>query len=205
MGVSKPTQPSVFSANSKNIKRFQLSQRFGNLTVLLIIGIPLVLAGVAYSTYRRIIAPPAEEAIAINDAATPLDPSQTVNDPYLTIDPTTGAPITSDTPAGTTPSSPAPAPGGAQQPASSAMPEGVVVAINSIEANGVKNNPYVAVDTSGLPDGVAISIDRGSWTQNGPSEGTVNGYIDYYGQPLGGSLTFTDTGGTWKVTSYSLR
>lgn len=210
MGEIAPTPPSTYSANSQKINRFRLSQKFGNLAILIVIGIPLLLGGVAYATYKRIISPAENE----NNVAeqTPemagIDPAQTALDPNAMIDPTTGAPIGSTAggggsipPQGSAPASSGQSP--ARQPAAG-IPDGVVVAINSIEANGIKNNPYVSMDTSGIPDGIVVSLDRSSWSPSSADAGSVKGTITYYGTPYNGSVTFNNIGGTWKVVGYSL-
>lgn len=82
------------------------------------------------------------------------------------------------------------------------MPEQMCKAIESVEATGIKNNIYVLADTSQVPDGTKVVVDRASWKQTSSSQATIN----FTASKL--SLSFRATakvqliGGVWKVTSY---
>ncbi len=84
------------------------------------------------------------------------------------------------------------------------IPVGACNAIESIEKTGAKNNPYVAVDTTQLPDGTKFTIDRSSWSQFSKELGGANATGQYNDQTLKLSLTFTLSSGIWRVTSYTL-
>lgn len=202
MGSSKPTQPSVYSANSKNIKRFQLSQRFGNLAFIAIIAVPVILGSVAYATYKRMTAPSSDdtEIATLEDAPGTMDFNQPINDMPPT-GPVADEQLSGGAGSGASGRMP---PSNSQARASNSAPEGVIVAINSIEANGIKNNPYVQMDTSNIPDGAVVSVNRNSWVSEGPDSGTISGTITFNGQPYNGSVVFNNIGGTWKVVSYYL-
>lgn len=186
------------SANSKNIKNFQVRQKLRGMLIVLIIGLPLLIGGIAYTAYRSYIAPSNQFAetdfddtsqdTAMLDGSGVIDPNMPVSDDGT---------ATLEAPSVPNPSTPS-------NTQSGDMPPGVEVALNSIEANGIKNNPYVTVDTSGIPDGTAVRTDRSTWTQFGPTQGAVNGTISAFGQSRQGSLTFSLVNDVWKVTSYSL-
>lgn len=194
------------SANSKNIKNFQVQQKFKGILVVFIIGVPVVIAILSYTAYRNYINPSSPVAESTEDQiATNQDPTlEQINgvDPNAPID-TSGLGVGGASGGGSTPSaggSAAPTP----TPTQSGIPEGVTVAVNSIEANGIKNSPYVALDTSGVPDGTVIKIDRSTWTPYSADQGAISGTITAYGQTRNGSLTFNVIDGTWRVVSYSV-
>ncbi len=85
-----------------------------------------------------------------------------------------------------------------------AMPEGVTVALNSIEQNGMKNNTYVNADTNAIPAGTSLKTDRTSWIFYGSELGAVNGTVSYKGEEKKSTITFQVVNGAWKVTGYSI-
>jgi len=84
------------------------------------------------------------------------------------------------------------------------MPEGVCVAIGSIEKNGLKNNPYVSYDTTSVPDNTQVSIDRLSWQQNADVTSSVKFTASVGNVNYKGSATFSEVNGTWKVIAFSI-
>ncbi len=84
------------------------------------------------------------------------------------------------------------------------IPADACAAILSIEKNGAKDNPYVAVDTSQLPDGIIFTVDKTSWSQFSKELGAANATGTYNQDTYKLSLTFTLSSGTWRVTSYTL-
>lgn len=187
----------TLSANSQNIKKFQLQQKARGFLVIFAIGVPVFLAMLAYLYYqdatqqnKTTATNQTEEAIALPETV----PSQTT-DPAQSVG------------GGVIPSSPATTPGqvSSNQPSGS-IPAGVQTAINSIEANGIKGNAYVSssLDTSSIPSGTSIRFERSSWTQYSDILGSVNATISILGQTRTGSVTFGVTEGAWKATGYSL-
>lgn len=85
-----------------------------------------------------------------------------------------------------------------------AIPSGACAAIESIEKIGAKNNPYVVVDTTQLPDGTKFTIDRASWSQFNKDLAGATATGQYNDKTYNLSLTFTLSSGIWKVTSYTL-
>ncbi len=85
------------------------------------------------------------------------------------------------------------------------VPAGVCSAIDSIEKNGAKNNEYVVANTSGLPDGTKITIDRASWQQTAPEFGKTSGKVSYGGKTYDGVIFFNLQREKWVVTSYELQ
>lgn len=84
------------------------------------------------------------------------------------------------------------------------MPEGVCNAIAAIEKSGLKNSPYVAPDTTSVPDNTKITIDRLSWQQNADTTSNVKFTAITGTSTFKGSATFSDSNGTWKVVGFSL-
>lgn len=200
--MSAPDTQSQFSANSHDLERFRLAQKLKSASLFLVIGVPLVLAILAYGIYENVINPSAkEEAIVATDASPQMiatDGSSTVTSPDQSASTGNG----SVAPGNTTGSGQTPGTSASSQPGG--MPEGVNVALNSIEQNGIKSNNYVNMDTSSVPDGTAVRADRSTWTAYGNDLGAVRGTISAYGQTKNGSLTFQLVSGTWKVTGYSI-
>ncbi|MCA9329658.1 hypothetical protein KDA11_03360 [Candidatus Saccharibacteria bacterium] len=86
----------------------------------------------------------------------------------------------------------------------SGMPEGVCTIIQSIEKDGLRNNPYIASDTSQVPANGVVKVNASSWTNASSDAGTVNftatfGDLTYNGQ---GNLALVN--GSWKVVGYTL-
>jgi len=103
------------------------------------------------------------------------------------------------------PATPAPAPAAAAVYCGvSGMPEGVCSAIDSIEKNGLKNNPYVSADTSTVPSELKVTISRSTWKLTSADRGSVSFDASFSGTNYKGSGIFTKSGNDWKVTSYTL-
>ncbi len=86
----------------------------------------------------------------------------------------------------------------------SGMPEGVCKAIDSIEKNGLKNNPYVSADTSTVPPELKVTISRSTWKLTSADTGSVSFDASYNTTNYKGSGLFTKSGNDWKVSSYTL-
>jgi hypothetical protein len=84
------------------------------------------------------------------------------------------------------------------------MPEGVCKAIDSIEKNGLKNNPYVSADTSTVPPELKVTISRSTWKLTSADTGSVSFDASYNTTNYKGSGIFTKSGNDWKVSSYTL-
>jgi len=201
-----------FSANSKSLKSFQLQQKLRSLMLVAVIGVPLLGGIIAYQLYSRVIRPAEEQKASqelanANSAADAQNVSNTttITDPAATTgntsSPTTATPSPSATPKS---SSTKPNTGSSATTAPAGMPAGVTVALNSIEQNGIRNNPYVAADTSSVPEGTVVKADRASWKAYSESMGTVTGTISIQGQVHTGSVTFELVSGSWKATGYSI-
>lgn len=192
----------MYSANSQNLKKIQLKERAKGLMTIAIIGIPIFLAFVAYSLYQQATADPNTATEQLAQDLSKDAPQQIVTGeiPQGSTEP---IPVASGSPSTTAPTAPS---AGQTTPASSGIPAGVTTAMNSIEANGIKGNPYVSsnVDTSLVPAGTAINFDRSSWTSYSESFGSVNVTFTVNGQPGSGSITFSIEGGQWKASGYSI-
>lgn len=84
------------------------------------------------------------------------------------------------------------------------MPEGVCTAIKSIEKDGLKNNPYVAADTSQVPEGSTVQVDESSWKAGSSEAGSVNFTAVLGGKSYKGVGNLQIVDGVWKVVSYTL-
>jgi hypothetical protein len=207
--VNTQQQYSSYSANSKNIKRFQASQKMKNILFVFIVGIPITIGVVAYIAYRRYVTP--SNALIENSSNSVIENPESIN----TLNPNAA---TQNNPSTDNPDASNATPPGSQQNNSQApsdtseqsrsqndtVPPGVISAINSIEKNGMKNNPYVAFDTSSIPDGTVIRLERKSWTQFASDGGSVEGTVSAYGKTNRGMLTFGLVDGSWKVVSYMI-
>ena len=199
--MSASDTPSQFSANSRDLKRFRLMQKLKSASFVVVIGVPLLIGIAAYGLYEGLVNPkPQEEVAVVADFPDTTDPAV---DAPITTDP--NSPVSNGNVSSTPQAPSAPAGSGSSAaPQTGSMPEGVTVAINSIEQNGIKNNNYVNMDTSSVPDGTVVRANRSSWTAYGNDLGSVAGTISAYGQTKNGSLTFQLVSGTWKVTGYSI-
>lgn len=83
------------------------------------------------------------------------------------------------------------------------MPEQMCKAIESVEANGIKNNVYVLADTSQVPDGTKVVVDRASWKQTSSSQATINFTASKLGISFRATAKVQLIGNIWKVTSYT--
>jgi len=86
----------------------------------------------------------------------------------------------------------------------SGLPEGVCSAIDSIEKNGLKNNPYVSADTSTVPAELKVTVSRSTWKLTNANTGSVSFDASLNGTNYKGSGIFTKSGNDWKVSSYTL-
>lgn len=197
----------TLSANSQNIKKFQLHEKGKNILLVILIVAPIFIAGVIYTIYSQLtnqtssvqtaedLTPQTglEEFTSSNPADSAISDPQPSSSNQVIQNPDE---VTSAPSAQTSPSA----------PSASSIPPGVVSAINSIEANGIKGNPYISsnLDTSDLPSGTTIRFERNSWSSFGADSGTLQATASVYGQTFPGSITFGIEGGTWKATGYDL-
>lgn len=190
---------SGLSANSQNIKKFQLQQKGRNLLLLLLIAIPLFIGGFIYVLFQQ-YADETTSAELITDYDG-IDPQSTAGTP--TTDGSISAPVYVPTDSSTGNSSTNTSV--ASNPAAG-IPNGVSVAMNSIETNGINGSSYIAdtLDTSNLPTGSTVKFDRASWVQLDDTTGSVNSVVTALGTPYQGSVTFTNYSGVWKVSGYGL-
>lgn len=86
----------------------------------------------------------------------------------------------------------------------SGMPEGACIAIKSVEKDGLKNNPYVAADTSQVPEGSTVQVEESSWKVSSSEAGSVNFTAVLGGKPYKGVSNLKIVNGVWKVVSYTL-
>lgn len=185
----------AYSANSQNIKSFELKQKARGFLIILAIAVPVFLAVLAYLFYQDATKNKTETTDQAAISLPAASPGATT-DPNLQAGSGTTAPGGTTNPAIQTP---------AAQP-TSGIPAGVTAAMNSIEANGIKGNPYVSssLDTSPVPVGTSVSFDRNSWTSYSAELGSANATISALGQSRNASITFGVTEGAWKATGYSL-
>ncbi len=175
MSTQQGAPVSGFSANSKQIKSFRFHQKLRSGLVLAVIVIPIIGAFFAYRYYKQSINPSAPAPVAVTAPSSPT----TSTTPTVENAPGTAAPT-------------------------STMPEGVTAALNSIEQNGMKSNPYITADTSNIPNGTVVSVDRTSWTTYGTDMGSVTTTMSLKGTTKKGTLTFQLLYGSWKVVGYSI-
>ncbi len=209
--MSTPNNPPVsnLSANSKSLKNFQMQQKMKGLITVAVIGIPLIIGIVVYQFYLRVTKP--SEALTTNQEITEIEnsalpsetptqevpPSSTPNNSAATAPSggTTSPQTNGTTPGSTTnPGTPVPA----------AMPNGVSIALNSIEQTGIKNNPYVAADTSSVPEGTTVNANRSSWMSSSSTTGIVSGTVTIMGSTKNGTISFQLISGTWKAVGYTI-
>ncbi len=164
-----------FSANSKDIKSFRMQQKLHGGVLVAAIAVPILGGIFAYKYYTRSTSPTLPTTVT-----TPSSLSTTSYTP----------PVVENAP-GTT-------------PAATTVPEGVTVALNSIEQNGMKSNPYVTADTSNIPAGTVVKADRSTWTAYGTDTGSVTTTMTVQGTAKKGSITFQLLYGSWKAVGYSI-
>lgn len=193
------------SANSKNIKKFQLQQKGRNILLVLIIILPLLIAGILYtaflqladgnSTAELVTDYEGQDAIEQSVGETDSAPVYTTPDEAVSVN-------------GGSSTSPSPSQAPTASPASptSGLPNGVTLTLNSIETNGVKGSPYIAdtLDVSQLPDDATFSFDRNSWIASDANTGSINVAVGAFGSTYQGTVTLKNFSGVWKVTGYSL-
>ena len=191
---------SNLSANSQNIKKFQLRQKGKSILLVVIVVTPIFLGAVIYIFYNQYT-----NQTTSTELVEDFDQSY-VNEtsPEVIFEEPLGEDLSPDTT--TNFSSPSTTPNSTGSATTDTIPSGVTSAVNSIEANGIQSNPYISsnLDTSSIPDGSTVKFARDSWVQYSPESGTLNATITAYGQPYQGSVTFTLESGSWKVTGYSL-
>ncbi len=197
--MATPSKPvNNLSANSKNVQNFRSRQRFRVVYIVLIIGMPFLIGFVAYGEYKRAVSP----VNSLNEA-----PQEAFTDDGSISNQVPSSPPSSSSPSTESPQTPTNS-GSSNETSKketvTKIPDGVIVAINSIEANGIKNNQYVDIDTTSVPEGTVVRINRESWTQPTPNQVVVNGTVSAYGQSRQGTLTFGKVNGTWKVINYTV-
>ena len=84
-----------------------------------------------------------------------------------------------------------------------AIPQGACEAMMSIEQSGAKNNEFVAVDTSQLPEGTKIRFDKSSWSLSSESQATISATGSFLIKKVQMHVTFSFKNNKWLVTAYS--
>ena len=195
------------SANSKNIKKFQLQQKGRNILLILIIIVPLFIAGIIYTVFLQYADGNSTSAELVSDFEGQDSIDQTVGGtdsaPVYTT-PDDAISVDGGSSSNSLPTSPAPAVT-PSTPASS-LPNGVTITLNSIETNGVKGSPYIAdtLDVSQLPADATFQFDRNSWIASDANTGSINVAVGAFGTTYQGTVTLKNFSGVWKVTGYSL-
>lgn len=194
----------IVSANTKNVHKFALQQKARGILFVVVIVVPVFLGAVAYLTYTDMVSQQ-DETTAVATESTPEQTSPSTQAPSSEIiapaPPTSENPTQSQGASSTPQSSPTP-----RSAPSSALPDGLVTALNSIETNGLKGSAYVSssFDTSSIPDGTSISFNRSSWVKESDTSGSISGTVFLFGQPQNGSVRFVESGGVWRATGYTL-
>lgn len=85
------------------------------------------------------------------------------------------------------------------------MPEGVCTVINSINQDGLKNNPLVTFDTSEIPSLAKATIYKNTWKSNAETLSQVEVSLSVLGKKKTGILYIQLLDTTWKATGYSIR
>ncbi len=190
------------SANSQNIKKFQLQQKGRNILLLLTIVVPVFIGGFIYVLFQQYAEDSTSaELVTDYDGVGTQSTTGTANS-----DGTVSAPVyvpPTDSSSGV--SSPSD-PGTSITNQAAGIPNGVSVAMNSIETNGINGSSYISdtLDTSSIPSGSTVKFDRASWAPTSDTSGNVNGVVTALGTAYQGSVTFTNYSGVWKVSGYSL-
>jgi hypothetical protein len=195
----------IVSANTKNVHKFALQQKARGMLFLVVIVVPVFIAGIAYLVYQDTVSQQEVGTAASVAVQDPESIDQAINPD------STQAPNTEITPPAPpsvdTPQSPGSSnQGGTATTQSSKIPSGLETALKSIETNGIKGSAYVSskFNTNSIPDGTTISFDRSSWSKISDTSGSIKGTVYIYGQPQKGSVTFTESGGVWRATGYAL-
>ncbi len=205
----------ALSSNSQDIQKFQMHQKARSLLIIAVVGIPVFLAMLAYLFYRntvtskQISSPTTssiEQQLSTDDISSNPSPTETFqgqdpNQQYSTANP--GSSATNQS--GQT-STPAQQQAPSVQSTNTGIPPGVETAINSIESNGIKGNPYVSsnLDTSQVPVGTSVKFDKSTWVAYSENTGSIKVSLSIMGMSKTGSVTFGIEGGSWKATGYSI-
>lgn len=208
------------SVNSHQIKKFKIIQDAKIIIVVLVVAAIGVGAWFAYDYYQKAVSElngtSQDESISTSEPVTGTIEDNNTADVISLDGSSTAQPVSPSTPSGS--SSGGSAPGstppsssqGTSTPpplsASNVIPDGVTLALNSIESTGIKGSPYVSpsLDTSSLPDGTAISFDRSSWVSLNSETGTIKATANVSGESINTNITFGQSGGSWKAVGYSL-
>ena len=205
----------ALSANSQDIQKFQMHQKVRSILIIAVVGIPVFLAMLAYLFYRNTVSSKQvnsptsssiEQQLSTDDIYSNLSPTETVqgqgpNQQYYTANP---GPSTTNQSGQTSTPNQQQAP--SVQSTNTGIPPGVETAINSIESNGIKGNPYVSsnLDTSQVPVGTSVKFDKSTWVAYSENTGSIKVSLSIMGMSKTGSVTFGIEGGSWKATGYSI-
>jgi hypothetical protein len=160
---------------------------------LTLIGLVIILAlGAGYKLLRPKNDQPLDTA---NSPVTPTQYSPTATLPDNPTQPSNNQPSAS------TPT--APSSGQVTNCGVAGMPAGVCDTINSVEKDGVKNNPYIEADTSQLPSNTTAEVNKHSWKQTDSNNGTIDFVLNVAGSKYNGSAILQNKNGTWKIVSYT--
>lgn len=194
----------LLSANSQDIQKFQAHQKARSFLVVLVIGVPVFIAMLAYLFFQDSIWKPQKNTSNPVGQVQPTDDFGLSPSADQSTTPNTALPNISSDP--TNPDSPvSQSPSTSPQPSSATIPDGVINAVNSIEANGINNNPYISsnLDTSQIPSGTSITFHRSSWFQFNETLGSLSVSASVLGTTKDGTVIFGIEDGSWKAVDYS--
>jgi hypothetical protein len=195
MAFIKLNRSNNLSANSKAVNSFRSKLILYKLVFILCLPIAAAVVYYSYNFYNQssIFGTTGQETApgALLDE---------LSDEAATADPINGAPGSVNGNGGLT-SPPPPGPG-LQAPtpdASVPMPSSVSAIISSIEDIGLVDNPHVIADTSDIPSGSTVKVNRDSWRWISSETGNVDGALSYLGYKVNGVLVFNIIDGKWLV------
>lgn len=188
------------SANSQNIKKFQFHEKGRNLLFVVLFAATLFIGGVIYLLFSQ-YSQQSSSAELVTDFDTSEAQTATPNTDETATATSQDVSSPSYIPQNTNPTTTT------NNAAPSGLPNGVFVALDSLEANGIVGNTYVSssLDVSNLPDNATVQFQRDTWSQTDASSGSLNATVNAFSQTYQGSVTFTlESDGTWRVTGYGL-
>ncbi|MCA9347995.1 hypothetical protein KC867_01140 [Candidatus Saccharibacteria bacterium] len=187
------------SANSKNMNKFHATQGLKTLTALLFVA---GMGGIGYWThasYQNLINPKPEALAVSADADNPYQDTGPI-----IVDVTDEGFVDNSVSNHDSPITPSAPSQSSTNTVSSALTDEIQNIINSLESQGIKGNPHVTADTSFIPDGATIIVDRSSWIQQNSFYGSLSGTVTLDGQTSNGIATLQNLNGSWQITEFSV-
>ncbi|MCX6727209.1 MAG: hypothetical protein NTX11_00120 [Candidatus Saccharibacteria bacterium] len=83
------------------------------------------------------------------------------------------------------------------------IPQAACQTLESIENEGLKNNKYIAVDTSSIPAGTKVTFNKKTWSQAGPEIGSVEFSFSYSGKSYVSTASMQQINNVWKIVSFT--